>query len=63
MGRVGVWIGSWPLTPELNYYEVMVTEWGICGSIGIGLVPQGYCMDQQPGWSSGSVAFHVDDGK
>lgn len=31
--------------------------------IAVGLVPQMYKLDHQPGWLPNSVAFHADDGK
>jgi len=31
--------------------------------LGVGLVPAGYALDCQPGWSSDSVGYHADDGK
>lgn len=31
--------------------------------IAVGLVPQFYKLDHQPGWLPNSVAFHADDGK
>ncbi len=31
--------------------------------IAVGLVPQFYKLDHQPGWLPHSVAFHADDGK
>lgn len=31
--------------------------------IAVGLVPQLYKLDHQPGWLPHSVAFHADDGK
>ncbi|KAK1900824.1 SPRY domain containing protein 3 [Dissostichus eleginoides] len=33
------------------------------GMIAVGLVPQLYKLDHQPGWLPHSVAFHADDGK
>lgn len=31
--------------------------------IAVGLVPQSYKLEHQPGWLPHSVAFHADDGK
>ena len=35
---------------------------GKSGTISVGLVPQNYAVDLQPGWKSGSVGYHGDDG-
>lgn len=36
---------------------------GVRGTIAVGLVPQYYSLDHQPGWLPHSVAYHADDGK
>jgi hypothetical protein len=51
------------LSPENSYFEVEILDMGIIGAIGIGLVPQRYPLDRQPGWNADSVAYHADDGK
>ncbi len=32
-------------------------------SSAVGLVPQRYQLDQQPGWSQDSIGYHADDGR
>lgn len=46
----------WPL-------QVTIIDTGVRGMIAVGLVPQMYKLDHQPGWLPNSVAFHADDGK
>lgn len=40
-----------------------IVDTGVRGMIAVGLVPQLYKLDHQPGWLPNSVAFHADDGK
>lgn len=40
-----------------------IIDTGVRGMIAVGLVPQMYKLDHQPGWLQNSVAFHADDGK
>lgn len=40
-----------------------IVDTGVRGMIAVGLVPQLYKLDHQPGWLPHSVAFHADDGK
>ncbi|KAK3101514.1 hypothetical protein FSP39_004141 [Pinctada imbricata] len=60
---VGVYIAGDPLTAENYYFEVEILDIGTFGTIGVGLVPQQYPTDSQPGWRAFSVGFHADDGK
>ncbi|KAG8007897.1 SPRY domain-containing protein 3, partial [Nibea albiflora] len=43
--------------------QVTIIDTGVRGMIAVGLVPQFYKLDHQPGWLPHSVAFHADDGK
>ncbi|KAL3841690.1 hypothetical protein ACJMK2_019799 [Sinanodonta woodiana] len=63
MNRVGLYVAADPLSPEENYFEVEILDTGVIGAIGVGLVPQKYPMDSQPGWRAFSVGYHADDGK
>lgn len=40
-----------------------IIDTGVRGMIAVGLVPQFYKLDHQPGWLPRSVAFNADDGK
>uniref|UniRef100_A0A8C6YPR6 SPRY domain containing 3 n=2 Tax=Nothoprocta perdicaria TaxID=30464 RepID=A0A8C6YPR6_NOTPE len=51
------------LTRDNNYFEVSIVDSGVRGTIAVGLVPQYYSLDHQPGWLPDSVAYHADDGK
>lgn len=43
--------------------QVSIVDSGVRGTIAVGLVPQYYSLDHQPGWLPDSVAYHADDGK
>lgn len=47
---------------EYPYFEVKVTGVGKDGYLGIGLAPNDYPLDLQPGLVPGSVGYHFDDG-
>lgn len=44
-------------------FQVTLMDTGVRGTIAVGLVPQFYKLDHQPGWLPHSVAYHADDGK
>ncbi|XP_025023998.1 SPRY domain-containing protein 3 isoform X2 [Python bivittatus] len=61
-GEVGCYVAPRPLTKDNNYFEVSIVDSGVRGTIAVGLVPQYYSLDHQPGWLPHSVAYHADDG-
>ncbi|XP_064408582.1 SPRY domain-containing protein 3 isoform X2 [Latimeria chalumnae] len=61
--EVGCYVAPCPLTKGNNYFEVFVVDTGVRGTIAVGLVPQHYKLDHQPGWLPNSIAYHADDGK
>nr|XP_015815167.2 SPRY domain-containing protein 3 [Nothobranchius furzeri]XP_015815168.2 SPRY domain-containing protein 3 [Nothobranchius furzeri] len=61
--EVGCFVAARPLTKRNRYFEVTIIDTGVRGMIAVGLVPQLYKLDHQPGWLPNSVAFHADDGK
>ena len=50
-----------PFCKTLQYFEVELLKIGSIG-IAIGVVPANYSLDQAPGWSKDSVAYHTDNG-
>ncbi|XP_078407448.1 SPRY domain-containing protein 3-like [Cetorhinus maximus] len=62
-GDVGCYVVAQPLPKHNNYFEVLITDSGVRGSIAVGVVPYDYNLSQQPGWLSCSAAYHADDGK
>lgn len=44
-------------------FQVTIMDTGVRGTIAVGLVPQFYKLDHQPGWLPHSIAYHADDGK
>uniref|UniRef100_G3N650 B30.2/SPRY domain-containing protein n=1 Tax=Gasterosteus aculeatus aculeatus TaxID=481459 RepID=G3N650_GASAC len=61
--EVGCFVAARPLSRRNRYFEVTILDTGVRGMIAVGLVPQLYKLDHQPGWLPHSVAFHADDGK
>lgn len=59
----GCFVAARPLSKRNRYFEVTIVDTGVRGMISVGLVPQSYKLDHQPGWLPNSVAFHADDGK
>lgn len=51
-----------PLTPTENYFECKITYAGVRCAIGIGVARRGYPLTMYPGWGSGSIGYHADDG-
>ncbi|XP_053907474.1 SPRY domain-containing protein 3 isoform X2 [Cuculus canorus] len=62
-GEVGCYVAPRPLSRDNNYFEVSIVDSGVRGTIAVGLVPQYYSLDHQPGWLPDSIAYHADDGK
>jgi len=53
-----------PFSIEFNHFEVLIQETGDRRFLGIGAVWPGYGANHSmPGWSKGTVGYHVDDGK
>lgn len=46
-----------------DVFQVTIMDTGVRGTIAVGLVPQYYKLDHQPGWLPHSIAYHADDGK
>ncbi|KAL4655573.1 SPRY domain-containing protein 3 [Arapaima gigas] len=61
--EVGCYVAPRPLSKGNCYFEVTIMDTGVRGTIAVGLVPQFYKLDHQPGWLPHSVAYHADDGK
>ncbi|KAJ8403998.1 hypothetical protein AAFF_G00343480 [Aldrovandia affinis] len=61
--EVGCYVASRPLSKGNCYFEVTIMDAGVRGTIAVGLVPQFYKLDHQPGWLPHSIAYHADDGK
>lgn len=51
-----------PVSKEHNTFSVKILNSGQEGCIAIGLVPDDYPPDNQPGWQKRSIGYHADDG-
>jgi ankyrin repeat protein len=58
----GVQLLSRPISELSGYYEVKLLSTGEHGTTCIGLARRGYPLDCQPGWVTGSIAYHCNDG-
>ncbi|XP_062517586.1 uncharacterized protein LOC134192844 [Corticium candelabrum] len=64
MNDVGVYqLTGHTMSSSFVYYEVTVVKRGRKGTIAVGLAHPEYSLAKQPGWETGSVAYHCDDGK
>ena len=55
-------IGQRPFSSEeMQYYEVEIISQGHMG-VAIGVVPTDFPLQDAPGWSQSSLAYHTDDG-
>ena len=51
------------MNDEGRYFEVEIVNCGPHGHIGIGVAHPDYSLREFPGWATGSIAYHCDDGK
>ncbi|KAH9494571.1 SPRY domain-containing protein 3 [Bulinus truncatus] len=59
---VGQFISASPLTPNCNSFSFEIAQPGKHCYIAIGVCPKTYPPNHQPGWTTGSFAYHADDG-
>ncbi|CAH3122218.1 unnamed protein product [Pocillopora meandrina] len=52
-----------PFTPETPRFEVLIQETGERRIVALGAVHELYDCHKMPGWYSGTVGYHIDDGK
>ncbi|CAH3162466.1 unnamed protein product, partial [Pocillopora meandrina] len=52
-----------PFTPETPRFEVLIQETGERRIAALGAVHESYDCHKMPGWYSGTVGYHIDDGK
>ena len=55
--------GKYPLDRTNHYFEVEILDAGSLGAVAIGVGKSSYPLHSHPGWSSGAVGYHADDGK
>ena len=54
---------NFPITPTNHYFQLEILNAGDGGAIAIGLAKTSYPLHRHPGWNSGGVGYHADDGK
>lgn len=54
---------SHPMDMSFSYFEVQLLGYDPRGAIGVGLAGIDHPLDQHPGYESGSIAFHCNNGK
>ncbi|XP_046577772.1 SPRY domain-containing protein 3-like isoform X2 [Haliotis rubra] len=59
---VALLLSKCPLAPDVNSFSIEIVDQGRGCYIAIGLCPQHYRRDRQPGWDKHSIAYHADDG-
>lgn len=62
-GERGIFICQESITKEHNTFSVKVVDLKTDGIITVGFGPENYSTNRHPGWDSGSVALHGDDGR
>ncbi|KAK0062250.1 hypothetical protein Bpfe_008351, partial [Biomphalaria pfeifferi] len=62
-GERGIFICQESITKEHNTFSVKVIDLKTDGIITVGFGPENYSTNRHPGWDSGSVALHGDDGR
>lgn len=60
---VGMAQANFPISLRNHYFELKILEEGNEGAIAIGLGRISYPLHRHPGWNSGSVGYHADDGQ
>ncbi|CAH3165027.1 unnamed protein product, partial [Porites evermanni] len=52
-----------PFSPDCSHFEVLIQETGEQRLLGVGIVGKDYGNHALPGWSNGTVGYHIDDGR
>ncbi|RUS89914.1 hypothetical protein EGW08_002355 [Elysia chlorotica] len=61
--QIGLYIASHPIEHYENYFEIQILDVGDLGQIAIGLVPEKYPLNVQPGIEPNSVGYMTESGK
>jgi Zinc finger, C3HC4 type (RING finger)/SPRY domain len=62
VGQAGTIRGASALTRDNHCFSIRIEDKAHDALIGIGIGPQSYPLSDYPGWSKGSVGYHMDDG-
>ena len=60
---VGMAQSRYPVNRTNHYFEIEIVEEGSQGAVAIGLGKTTYPLHRHPGWNTGGVGYHADDGK
>ncbi|XP_067663253.1 uncharacterized protein [Haliotis asinina] len=59
---VALLLSKCPLAPDINSFSIEIVVQGQECYIAMGLCPQHYRQNRQPGWDKHSIAYHADNG-
>ncbi|RUS75929.1 hypothetical protein EGW08_016317, partial [Elysia chlorotica] len=62
-GSIGLMTFQQPITRSQNKFSIKILKMVEKTIFTIGLGPEDYPLNRQPGWDSGSIAYHGDNGK
>ena len=60
---VAMALANFPISLQNHYFELEILENGVEGAIAIGLGSISYPLHRHPGWNSGGIGYHADDGQ
>ena len=46
----------------MDVFSSEIVDTGEIGAIAVGAVPHNYPKGHQPGWTTGAIGYHADDG-
>lgn len=61
--QIGLFIATYPIEHYDNYFEIQILDVGDLGQIAVGLVPEKYPLNVQPGIDSNSIGYMIENGK
>lgn len=63
LNDVGLFICNREITQRHNSCTIEILDTGTRGTITLGIGPEDYKVNRQPGWDSNSIALHGDNGQ
>ena len=56
-------VSAYSFSEMMEYFEVDIRAMGESRNMAVGVVPKKYSVKEMPGWDTGSVAYHTDNGE